>query len=165
MSESLAVFGLGYVGAVSAACFASRGHRVIGVDVSPDKVAMVNEGRTPVLEADIGELIEEVVGDGRLTATSDATQAIAETDLAIVCVGTPSGRGGGLDTGYLKRVATDIGNTLRDRPGRYTVVVRSTMVPGTSRRVVIPALEAAAGREVGSDLGYAVNPEFLREHR
>ena len=163
MSESLAVFGLGYVGAVSAACFASRGHRVIGVDVSPDKVAMVNEGRTPVLEADIGELIEDVVGDGRLTATSDATQAIAETDLAIVCVGTPSGRGGGLDTGFLERVATDIGDALRDRPGRYTVVVRSTMVPGTSRGVVIPALEAAAGREVGRDLGYAVNPEFLRE--
>ena len=163
MSKPLAVFGLGYVGAVSAACFASRGHRVIGVDVSDDKVAMVNQAQTPVLEEDIGELIEEVVGDGRLTATTDAAQAIADTELALVCVGTPSGRGGGLETTYLERVAADIGEALRDRDQPYTVVVRSTMVPGTSRSVVIPGLEKASGRTLGDGLGYAVNPEFLRE--
>lgn len=163
MTESLAVFGLGYVGVVSAACFASRGHQVIGVDVNPDKVELVNAARTPVVEADIGELISEVVADGRLRATTDVERAVAESDMAIVCVGTPSNAAGGLETGYLERVATQIGEALQHRSGHYTVVIRSTIVPGTSHEVVIPALEKASGRTVGIDLGYAVNPEFLRE--
>ncbi|MEM9202370.1 MAG: nucleotide sugar dehydrogenase [Actinomycetota bacterium] len=163
MSDALAVFGLGYVGAVSAACFASRGRRVVGVDVNPDKVAMVNSGQTPVLEEDIGELIDSVVADGSLSATSDVRSAVAETDLALVCVGTPSGRGGGLETTYLERVAAQIGEAINELDRPYTVVVRSTMVPGTSRSVVIPNLEKGAQREVGDRLGYAVNPEFLRE--
>lgn len=161
--QPLAVFGLGYVGAVSAACFAARGHTVVGVDVNPEKVAMINEGRSPILEADIGDLIASVVSDGRLRATTDAAAAVAESAVGIVCVGTPSARGGGLDTTYLERVAADIGEALRDRDGDYTVVVRSTVVPGTSDRVIIPTLEKASGRVVGEGFGYAVNPEFLRE--
>jgi len=163
MVESLAVFGLGYVGTVSAACLAAGGHRVVGVDVNPDKVHMVREGRSPILEDDIAELIHKVVTDGRLTATSDVALAVEESDMAIICVGTPSDNKGGLDTSYLERVAVEIGAALRQKKDRYTVVVRSTMVPGTSRSVVIPALEKAAERRVGHGLGYAVNPEFLRE--
>ena len=135
----VAVFGLGYVGTVSAACLASRGHTVIGVDVSPDKVAMVTEGRTPVVEERIGELIAEQVRAGRLTATSDAAAAVAATDLALVCVGTPSTPSGSLLTAYLEQVADEIGAALVGRAERYTVVIRSTMLPTTARRSWSPA--------------------------
>jgi GDP-mannose 6-dehydrogenase len=159
----VAVFGLGYVGTVSAACLASRGHTVIGVDVSPDKVAMVTEGRTPVVEERIGDLIAEQVRSGRLTATTDAAAAVAATDLALVCVGTPSTPSGSLLTAYLEQVAEQIGAALVGRPDRYTVVIRSTMLPTTCDDIVIPRLEAASGLSAGSDFGVAVNPEFLRE--
>jgi len=163
MVKSLAVFGLGYVGTVSAACLAASGHRVVGVDINPKKVHMVRRGQSPIVEDDIVDLVHNVVSDGRLTVTSDVTMAVAESDLAIICVGTPSDNRGGIDTSYLERVAVEIGTALKQKKHRYTVVVRSTMVPGTSRSVIIPALEAAAERGVGDDLGYAVNPEFLRE--
>ncbi|HET8619831.1 MAG TPA: nucleotide sugar dehydrogenase [Acidimicrobiales bacterium] len=159
----VAVFGLGYVGTVSAACLASRGHTVIGVDVSPDKVAMVTEGRTPVVEERIGELIAEQVTAGRLTATSDAAAAVAATDLALVCVGTPSTPSGSLLTTYLEQVSDEIGAALAGRPERYTVVIRSTMLPSTCEEVVAPRLEAASGLRAGTDFGLGVNPEFLRE--
>lgn len=159
----VAVFGLGYVGTVSAACLASRGHTVIGVDVSPDKVAMVTEGRTPVVEERIGELIAEQVTAGRLSATSDAAAAVAATDLALVCVGTPSTPSGSLLTSYLEQVSDEIGAALAGRPERYTVVIRSTMLPSTCEEVVAPRLEAASGLRAGTDFGLAVNPEFLRE--
>ena len=163
MHDAIAVFGLGYVGAVSAACFAERGHRVFGVDVNADKVAMINAGQTPVLEDDIGEVIDGVVSSGRLSASTDVAAAVGETDIALVCVGTPSGSAGGLDTKYLERVAAEIGDAVRVLGKDYVVVIRSTMVPGTSHSVVIPALTKAAARELGDGLGYAVNPEFLRE--
>ncbi|HZM41293.1 MAG TPA: nucleotide sugar dehydrogenase [Acidimicrobiales bacterium] len=159
----VAVFGLGYVGTVSAACLASRGSTVIGVDVSPDKVAMVTEGRTPVVEERIGELIAEQVGSGRLTATRDAAAAVAATDMALVCVGTPSTPSGSLLTAYLEQVAEQIGAALVGRTERYTVVIRSTMLPTTCEEVVVPRLEAASGLCAGADYGLAVNPEFLRE--
>src|SRR5262245_4084571 len=159
----VAVFGLGYVGTVSAACLASRGHTVVGVDVSPDKVTMVTEGRTPVVEERIGDLIAEQVSSGRLTATTDAAAAVAATDLALVCVGTPSTPSGSLLTAYLEQVAEQIGAALVGRPDRYTVVIRSTMLPTTCDEVVIPRLEAASGLCAGADFGVAVNPEFLRE--
>jgi GDP-mannose 6-dehydrogenase len=159
----VAVFGLGYVGTVSAACLASRGSTVIGVDVSPDKVAMVTEGRTPVVEERIGELIAEQVRAGRLTATSDAAAAVAATDMALVCVGTPSTPSGSLLTAYLEQVADQIGTALVGRTERYTVVIRSTMLPTTCEEVVVPRLEAASGLSAGADFGLAVNPEFLRE--
>jgi GDP-mannose 6-dehydrogenase len=159
----VAVFGLGYVGTVSAACLASRGSTVIGVDVSPDKVAMVTEGRTPVVEERIGELIAEQVRAGRLTATSDAAAAVAATDMALVCVGTPSTPSGSLLTAYLEQVADEIGEALVGRAERYTVVIRSTMLPTTCEEIVVPRLEAASGLSAGADFGLAVNPEFLRE--
>ncbi len=162
-SARIAVFGLGYVGCVSAACFAERGHRVIGVDVNPDKVAMINAARTTVVEERIGELIEQVVGDGRLTATVDAAEAVRSTDLALVCVGTPSAPGGGLLTEYLERVAEQIGEAIPEAEGRYTVVLRSTMLPGTCEERLVPLLERASGLRAGRDFGVAVNPEFLRE--
>lgn len=159
----IAVFGLGYVGAVSAACFADRGHTVIGVDVNPDKVRMVNEGRTPVVEERIGDLIAETVAAGRLNATTDAAEAVTATDLALVCVGTPSTPAGGLATRHLESVATDIGAGLPSTSTRYTVVFRSTMVPGTCETRLIPLLEAASGMTAGDEFGVCVNPEFLRE--
>jgi GDP-mannose 6-dehydrogenase len=161
---ALAVFGLGYVGAVSAACFTERGHTVVGVDVNPDKVAMVNAGRTPVLEDGLQEVVESAVASGRLRATTDIDDAVAATDLALVCVGTPSAPSGALSTEYLERVADDIGAALAARRGRrYTVAFRSTMLPGTCERLLVPRLEKASGLVAGADFGVCVNPEFLRE--
>jgi GDP-mannose 6-dehydrogenase len=151
------------VGCVSAACFAERGHEVVGVDVNPDKVAMVSDGRTPVVEERIGELIAEVVGSGRLRATTDAAEAVRSTDVAMICVGTPSAPNGSLLTEYLERVAEQIGAALPQAQGRYTVVVRSTLLPGTCEERVVPRLEAASGLRAGTDFGVCVNPEFLRE--
>jgi GDP-mannose 6-dehydrogenase len=159
----IAVFGMGYVGCVSAACFAERGHEVVGVDVNPDKVRMVAEGRTPVVEERIGELIAEVVGSGALRATTSPAEAVGATDVGLVCVGTPSDVSGGLSTEYLQRVAEEIGEALAGLGRRYTVVLRSTMIPGTAEDVVLPILEKASGLVAGRDFGLAVNPEFLRE--
>jgi GDP-mannose 6-dehydrogenase len=159
----VAVFGLGYVGSISAACLACRGHSVIGVDVSPEKVAMVNEGRSPVVEERIGDLVTEQVAAGRLCATTDSARAVANTDIALVCVGTPSAPNGSLETQYLERVSEEIGAALAMRRSGYTVVVRSTMLPKTCEQIVLPRLEAASGRRAGEDFGLAVNPEFLRE--
>lgn len=163
MPLNIAVFGMGYVGCVSAACLASRGNNVIGVDVNPDKIAMVNEGRTPVVEERIGDLIAEQVAAGRLRATVDHAEAIAATDVALVCVGTPSAPSGALSTRYLEEVAGQIGAALKGRDTRYTVVLRSTMLPGTCDDVIRPRLEEASGLTAGEGFGLAVNPEFLRE--
>ena len=159
----VSVFGLGYVGCVSAACFAERGHQVIGVDVNPGKVAMVAAGRTPVVEERIGDLIAEAVASGRLRATGDAAEAVRASDLALVCVGTPSAAGGGLTIDYLERVAEQIGAAIPETDRRYTVVLRSTMLPGTCEERIVPILERASGLPAGEGFGMAVNPEFLRE--
>jgi GDP-mannose 6-dehydrogenase len=159
----ISVFGLGYVGCVSAACLAREGHEVTGVDVSPVKVGIVNEGRSPIVEEGIGELIAEMVGAGRLRATTDAAAAVAATDVSLVCVGTPSRQNGSLDLTYVKRVCQQIGAALEAKPARHTVVVRSTMLPGTVEGTVVPALEVHSGKRAGRDFGVCVNPEFLRE--
>lgn len=162
----VSVFGLGYVGTVSAACLAREGHDVVGVDVNPAKLAMIGEGRTPVVEERIGEIVAEVVATGRLTVADDVTAAVHATDLSLVCVGTPSAPNGSLDTSYLERAAREIGDALRSRPaeaGRHVVVFRSTMLPGTCLGVLVPLLEEASGLVAGQDFGVAVNPEFLRE--
>jgi GDP-mannose 6-dehydrogenase len=151
---------------VSAACLATEGHDVVGVDVNPAKLAMIGEGRTPVVEERIGEIISEVVASGRLTVTDDVAAAIHGTDLSLVCVGTPSASNGSLDTTYLQRAAQEIGGALATRDdgaGRHTVVFRSTMLPGTCLGVLVPLLEEASGLIAGQDFGVAVNPEFLRE--
>jgi GDP-mannose 6-dehydrogenase len=160
---NISVFGLGYVGCVSAACLASRGHRVVGVDVNPLKAELVNGGRSPVVEERIGELTAEMVASGALRATTDVADAVAASDVSLVCVGTPSASNGSLSTTYLERVAEQIGEALAAKPGRHTVVFRSTMLPGTCAGLLVPILEKASGLTAGVGFGVAVNPEFLRE--
>jgi GDP-mannose 6-dehydrogenase len=159
----ISVIGLGYVGCVSAACLAARGHDVIGVDVSPVKVDLITGGHAPVVEERIGELTAEVVASGKLRATTDITDAIANTDISLVCVGTPSSPSGDMSTAYLERVAVQIGETLATHDRWHTVVFRSTMLPGTTLNLLIPLLEKASGKTAGVGFGVAVNPEFLRE--
>lgn len=162
-SVSISVFGLGYVGCVSAACLASRGHRVTGVDVNPDKIDAIRQGRSPVVEERIGDLTAEVVGAGNLTVTTDSASAVLNTDLSLVCVGTPSAHGGGLSTAFLEQVSDEIGAALARKDSWHVVVYRSTMVPGTCENLLIPRLESASGKRAGVDFGVCVNPEFLRE--
>jgi len=159
----ISVFGLGYVGCVSAACLASRGNTVIGVDVNPTKIDLIMGGHAPVVEERIGELTASVVADGSLTATTDVAAAIRDTDISLVCVGTPSAPNGSLSTAFLERVAEQIGEALAERDTRHTVVFRSTMLPGTCLNLLVPILEKASGKTAGVDFGVAVNPEFLRE--
>jgi len=163
VTNTLGVFGLGYVGCVSAACFAKAGWQVIGVDVNSMKVDMINQGSSPVVEPGVAELVTEVVKSGRLRATTDACEAVEVAALSLICVGTPSTPNGALDLTYVARVCDDIGRALRRRRERHVVVVRSTVLPGTVASVVIPTLERAAQRKVGDGIAVCVNPEFLRE--
>ena len=159
----ISIFGMGYVGTVSAACLANEGHEVIGVDPVPTKVDLINAGKAPIIEADIGELMAATVKSGRLRATSDHDQAIRETELSFVCVGTPSQANGNLDLTYIRRVCEMIGKALKNKSARHTVVIRSTILPGTMRQIVIPILEEFSGKKAGVDFGVCNNPEFLRE--
>jgi GDP-mannose 6-dehydrogenase len=159
----ISVIGLGYVGAVSAGCLARRGHEVVGADINTRKVELINDGRAPVLEPGLPEAIGEAVGAGRLRATTSAAEAVRETEVSMICVGTPSASQGSLSTAALERVCSDIGPVLRDRGERHTVVIRSTVLPGTSDQTLIPALEASSGLEAGVGFGFGVNPEYLRE--
>jgi len=163
MTTALSVFGLGYVGCVSSACFAKEGHRVIGVDVSRAKVDMINGGRPTIVESGIGELVAEMVAAGRLSATTSAADAVRDSDVSLVCVGTPSRTNGSIDLRYVERVCEEIGAAIKTKSTRHTVVIRSTVLPGTVQRVVIPALESASGKRAGTDFGVCMNPEFLRE--
>jgi GDP-mannose 6-dehydrogenase len=160
---NVSVFGLGYVGSVSAASFAADGHTVVGVDVNRDKVASLNDGRSPIVEKGLEELIRDNTANGRLRATTSTTEAVAATDLSLICVGTPSRRNGSLDLTYLERVCEQIGEALKDKESYHVVVVRSTVLPGTTHGVVIPALERTSGKKYGAGFGVTVNPEFLRE--
>ncbi len=159
----ISVLGLGYVGAVSAGCLAKDGHEVIGVDPERTKVDLINAGRSPIIEKDIGEIIAEQVRSGRLAASTDVDSAVRHTDLALVCVGTPSLPNGGIDLKYIRRVCEQIGKAIRMHGGAPVVVMRSTMLPGTMRDVVIPALEKHSGKRAGEEFGVCINPEFLRE--
>lgn len=163
MSLSISVFGLGYVGSVSAACFASMGHRVIGVDVNPAKVEMMESGRSPIVEGGMNELVAEGNRACRLYATIDSATAVIESDVSFVCVGTPSLRNGKLDLSHIEKVAREIGAALKQKQSRHTVVLRSTVLPGTTESVVLPIIEQASGRRSGTDFAVAYNPEFMRE--
>jgi GDP-mannose 6-dehydrogenase len=151
------------VGSVSAACLAAQGHDVVGVDVSPTKVDMIREGCSPVIEAGLEELIRDGVASGRLRATMETESAVRDTDISLLCVGTPSNGNGSIDLQYVRRVSEEIGLALAAKGGHHIVVARSTMLPGSTERVVIPAIEHASGRCVGQDFGVGYNPEFLRE--
>jgi GDP-mannose 6-dehydrogenase len=159
----ISIFGLGYVGTVSAGCLANDGHEVVGVDPVPTKVDLINKGQTPIIEADIAEIIASATTAGCLRATTDHVAAIHETELSFVCVGTPSQANGNLDLAYIRRVCEEIGDALRDKATRHVVVIRSTIVPGTMENIVIPVLEEFSGKTAGIDFGLCYNPEFLRE--
>jgi len=163
VSLSISLFGLGYVGSVSAACFAHRGHRVMGVDVSPAKVEMLASGRSPIIEARMSELVAEGHVAGRLGATTDAAKAVCDSEISFVCVGTPSLRSGKLDLSHIEKVAGEIGEALRDKKGHHVVVLRSTVLPGTTESTLIPILEKSSGRCHGVDFSVCYNPEFMRE--
>lgn len=160
---NLSIFGLGYVGTVIAGCFAKAGHRVVGVDTERAKVDLINSGRSPIIEAEIEDILRDSVASGTLRATVDGAAAVAETELSLICVGTPSQPSGELDLACIRRVCADIGAALRAKSARHVVVVRSTVLPGTIEGVVIPALEAASGKRAGADFGVVMNPEFMRE--
>lgn len=159
----ISIFGMGYVGTVSAGCLAADGHRVIGVDSHQRKVDLINEGRSPVIEKDMEWVIAQAVAAQRLRATTDAAEAVRASELSMICVGTPSNGNGSLDLRYVRRVCEEIGAALREKDGFHVVVVRSTVLPGTMMNVVVPALEQASGKRAGADFGVCNNPEFLRE--
>ena len=159
----VSIFGLGYVGTVSAGCLAQDGHEVIGVDRARTKVDLINAGLSPIIESDISEIIAPAVKTGRLRAMQDPVRAIRDTDLSFVCVGTPSQVNGNLDLAYIRRVCEEIGLALASKAARHTIVIRSTILPGTMRRIVIPILEEYSGRKAGIGFGVCNNPEFLRE--
>jgi GDP-mannose 6-dehydrogenase len=159
----VSVFGLGYVGAVSAGCLGDSGHQVVGVDVAGEKIDMINRGACPIVEARIGDLIATAVRNGTLTATADAGFAVAATDLSLIAVGTPSAVDGGVNFTAIDKVVASIAAAVRDKDTPHAIVMRSTVPPGTAERRLIPALEATIGRPLGAGYSYYSNPEFLRE--
>ncbi|GJJ04899.1 GDP-mannose 6-dehydrogenase [Duganella rhizosphaerae] len=159
----ISIFGLGYVGAVSAGCLASDGHEVIGVDPNRTKVDLINQGTTPIIEKDIGEMIAATVKSGHLRATVDVRDAVMGSDMSLICVGTPSQLNGNLDLSHVRKVCEQIGAAIKEKTSFHVVVARSTMLPGSMSSVVIPTLEAASGKKAGVDFGVCNNPEFLRE--
>ena len=159
----ISIFGLGYVGAVSAGCLAKEGHEVIGVDPNQTKVDLINQGKSPVIEKGISELINAKVRDGTLRATSVVDDAINNSEISLICVGTPSQTNGNLDLKYVENVCEEIGRALQYKNEFHTVVARSTMLPGSMTGTVIPLLEKFSSRKAGVDFGVCNNPEFLRE--
>jgi GDP-mannose 6-dehydrogenase len=159
----ISIFGLGYVGTVSAACLANHGHSVIGVDPVRTKVDLINRGESPIIEAEIKEIIASAVRAGTLQATDNHAWAVQETELSFICVGTPSQANGNLDLTYIRRICEQIGHALRAKTSWHTVVIRSTILPGTTRQIIIPILEEQSGKKAGTDFGVCNNPEFLRE--
>lgn len=159
----ISVFGMGYVGVVSAACLTHNGHTVIGVDTNETKTGLVNAGTSPIIEKDVAAFLSEAHADEMLSATTDAAEAVANSNLSLVCVGTPSRKNGSLDTSIVEKVCEEIGAAIKLKDDYHCVVIRSTMLPGTIKEVVIPALEETSGKKAGHDFGLAINPEFLRE--
>ena len=163
MSRTVSIFGLGYVGTVTAACLAHKGNRVTGVDLSAGKVEALGTGRSPIVEPRVADLIAECQAACRLHATTDSEQAVLDTEISFLCVGTPSMRNGKLDLGHVGPVCEEIGQALRKKDSFHLIVLRSTVLPGTAETIVIPTLEEASGRKMGRDFGVCVNPEFMRE--
>lgn len=159
----ISVFGIGYVGVVSAACLAQDGHDVIAVDVDTGKIKAINAGQSPIVEEGIDELVQKVVADGKLTATNDFEQAVLDTDVSFICVGTPSAPDGSVGLSYVTSVCENIGKALAKKDSYHSVVVRSTIVPGSTEDACIPVLEQTSGKTAGKEFGVGYFPEFLRE--
>jgi GDP-mannose 6-dehydrogenase len=159
----ISVFGIGYVGVVSCGCLAELGHDVVGVDISPDKLAMLAAGVSPIVEEAIDALLADALAQGRLTATSDVAAAVTGTEVSFISVGTPSAADGSVALGAVEHVIRDIGSAIAGKSEPHTVVMRSTVPPGTAEDRIIPLLEQASGRRLGDGLFYYSNPEFLRE--
>jgi GDP-mannose 6-dehydrogenase len=159
----VSVFGLGYVGVVTAGCLARDGHTVIGVDTNAAKVDLVNAGNSPIMEKDTPEIVREAVRKGVLRATVDAEEAVVATDISMICVGTPSQLNGNLDLKFVRRVSEQIGQALRRKSDFHVVVCRSTVLPGSMRGIILPILEEWSGKRAGMEFGLCNNPEFLRE--
>lgn len=161
--KKISVFGLGYVGTVTAACLADAGHWVVGVDVNPEKAHALASGHSPVIEPGLDNLIVAGCRDGRLSATTDTTSAVIESEISFICVGTPSLSNGRLDLSSVEHACAEIGTALRSKKGFHLVVLRSTVLPGTSRSIVIPRIEAFSKKKAGVDFAVCANPEFTRE--
>ncbi|MGH9455778.1 MAG: nucleotide sugar dehydrogenase, partial [Terriglobia bacterium] len=161
--RSVSVFGLGYVGSVVAACLAHKGNRVIGIDVNPLKVEMLSVGKSPIIEARMDEMVSEAHHTGRLRATRDTAQAVTDTEISFVCVGTPSLPNGKLDLSHISNVCREIGESLKLKSDFHLVVIRSTTLPGSTSSVATPALESASGKRAGEGFAVIYNPEFMRE--
>jgi GDP-mannose 6-dehydrogenase len=159
----ISVFGLGYVGTVTAACLAGEGHDVVGADINRDKIEWINSGQSPIIEERIEGIIADVVGKKQLSATLDSKAAISETDVSLICVGTPAKDDGEVDLSYVSRVTDKIGNILKNKSGFHTLVYRSTVPPGTTEEIIIPQLEETSGKKVYIDFDVCYNPQFLRE--
>ncbi|HUQ11107.1 MAG TPA: nucleotide sugar dehydrogenase [Steroidobacteraceae bacterium] len=162
-TKHISIFGLGYVGAVSLACLARDGHVVVGVDVDPVKLDLIRSRKSPILEEGIQELMRDVVDSGRVTVTNDAVQALRDTELSFICVGTPSAANGSQDLTYILRLAEQLGEALKNKKAFHTFVIRSTVQPGTVEEKIEPILERASGKKSGVDFGLCFQPEFLRE--
>ena len=160
---NISIFGLGYVGAVSLACLGRDGHHVIGVDIDPAKLDLIRQGRTPIIEAGMRELMEQVVASGRVEVTDNAVRAIHGSDLSFICVGTPGRPNGSQDLRALERVCADVGAALRTKAEYHVVVIRSTVTPGTVAGALTPILEEHSGKAAGRDFDVCFQPEFLRE--
>jgi GDP-mannose 6-dehydrogenase len=160
---NISVFGLGYVGSVTAVCLADRRNDVIGVEMNPDKLALFRAGQTPLFEPGLAELLAKVHGTRSFTATANAAEAIQQSTVSFICVGTPSKKGGQPDLSHVEHVSREIGEALRAKAAPHTIVVRSTMLPGSIEGVVVPAIESASGKREGHDFHVVANPEFMRE--
>lgn len=158
----ISVIGSGYVGSVTAACFAEAGHEIVCVDIDEKKVEQINAGIPPIYEEGLGDLLRKYAGK-KLIATIDYEFAVRETDISFICVGTPSAEDGSIDLSIVRAAATNIGEALAKKKGYHVVVVKSTVVPETTEKFVLPVLEEASGKTAGKDFGVAMNPEFLRE--
>lgn len=163
MSDGISIFGLGYVGSVTTACFASKGYRIVGVDPNTQKVGALQRGASPILEPGLEEMVKDAHSKGLLSATTDSAAAVAQTSISFISVGTPSQRNGKLDLSHVVKVCREIGAALRSKTEFHWIVVRSTVLPGTTETVVVPELERASGKRAGVDFSVCFNPEFLRE--
>jgi GDP-mannose 6-dehydrogenase len=163
MKRNVSVFGLGYIGSVTAACLAHQGHQVVGVDSNAAKAESLESGRSPIIEKGLDNLIASARKESRLRATTDAASAVLHSEISLICVGTPSQPNGKLDLSHVKNVCREIGQVLRPSNKFHSVVLRSTVLPGTTENIVVPILEEASGKRAGRDFAVCYNPEFIRE--